>query len=43
MYAALKSIGSPVRYTEYPGVGHGAWQKAYATPGLWAFYHPERR
>jgi predicted peptidase len=38
MAAALKRIGSPVRYTEYPGVGHGSWQQAYATPGLWPFY-----
>ncbi|QWT22264.1 prolyl oligopeptidase family serine peptidase [Bacillus sp. NP157] len=40
MHAALERIGSPVRYTEYPGVGHGSWQKAYATPNLWPFYHP---
>lgn len=38
MAAALKRIGSPVQYTEFPGVGHGSWEKAYATPGIWPFY-----
>lgn len=27
---ALKAIGSHVRYTEYEGVGHNSWDKAYA-------------
>jgi len=26
---ALKSRGGNVRYTEYPGVGHNAWDRAY--------------
>ena len=34
MYAALKALGSGVRYTEYEGVGHGAWDPAYAEPEL---------
>ena len=38
MAAALKRLGSPVQYTEFPGVGHGSWEKAYATPGIWLFY-----
>ena len=34
MTAALKAIGSPVKYTEYPGVKHNSWDKAYAEPDL---------
>lgn len=29
MEAALKAAGGNVQYTEYPGVGHNAWDKAY--------------
>ena len=29
---ALKGAGADVRYTEYPGVGHNSWDKAYAEP-----------
>lgn len=29
MVAALKSIGNPVRYSEYEGVGHNSWDRAY--------------
>ncbi len=35
MVAALRAAGSPTRYTEYPGVGHDAWDRAYANPELW--------
>jgi predicted peptidase len=34
MDEALKSAGGNVRYTEYPGVGHNSWDKAYAEPEL---------
>jgi predicted peptidase len=34
MTAALQAAGSNVKYTEYPGVGHNSWDKAYAEPGL---------
>ncbi len=39
MEAALKAAGGNVRYTEYPGVGHNSWDKAYAEPDLpkWLF------
>lgn len=39
MVAALKEIGSGVKYTEYPGVEHNSWDKAYAEPNLssWLF------
>lgn len=34
MAAALKASGAEVRYTEYPGVGHNSWDRAYANPRL---------
>ena len=34
MYAALQAAGANARYTEYPGVGHNSWDKAYAEPDL---------
>jgi predicted peptidase len=32
MIAALKKAGAEPKYTEYPGVGHNSWDKAYAEP-----------
>ncbi len=39
MAEALKAKGGSVRYTEYEGVGHNAWDKAYAEPEFfkWLF------
>ncbi|MGD0989138.1 MAG: alpha/beta hydrolase-fold protein [Candidatus Sulfotelmatobacter sp.] len=39
MSAAMKQIGAEVHYTEYPGVGHSCWDKAYDEPELfpWLF------
>src|SRR5260370_5788666 len=39
MVEALKSVGSAVKYTEYEGVKHNSWDKAYAEPDLpvWLF------
>ncbi len=34
MAAALKATGAEFKYTEYPGVGHNSWDKAYAEPDL---------
>lgn len=34
MADAMKALGGEVRYTEYPGVGHNSWEKAYAEPEL---------
>ena len=31
---ALKDAGGDVRFTEYPGVGHNSWDRAYAEPEL---------
>jgi len=32
MNQALQAAGGQVKYTEYPGVGHNSWDKAYAEP-----------
>jgi predicted peptidase len=39
MYAAMKATGADVRYTEYAGVKHASWDKAYDEPKLfpWLF------
>jgi predicted peptidase len=39
MVEALKGIGNQVKYTEYEGVKHNSWDKAYAEPDLpaWLF------
>ena len=34
MAQVLQAAKANVRYTEYPGVGHNAWDKAYAEPEL---------
>lgn len=41
--AALRSIGSKVRYTEYPGVGHRVWEHAYVDPALVAWIFAQHR
>jgi len=39
MYAAMKATGGDVRYTEYAGVKHASWDRAYDEPKLfpWLF------
>ena len=37
MAAAMKALGGEVKYTEYPGVGHNSWEKAYAEPELFTW------
>jgi predicted peptidase len=39
----LKSLGSAVRYTEYPDQGHRIWSKAYAEPGLWDWVFAQQK
>ena len=34
MAEALKAAGAEFKYTEYPGVDHNSWDKAYAEPDL---------
>ena len=35
MIKAIKKAGAEPKYTEYPGVGHNSWDKAYATKELY--------
>ncbi len=39
MIAAIKEAGGEPKYTEYPGVGHDSWVKAYSDPEMlkWMF------
>lgn len=39
MVEALRAAGGQPKYTEYPGVGHTVWEKAFQEPGLveWVF------
>lgn len=45
MIAALKkaAITPEPKYTEFPGVGHGSWESAYATAGLWGWLFAQRK
>jgi predicted peptidase len=43
MNAALRAAGSTVQYTEYEGVGHNSWDRAYAEPELWRWLFEQRR
>jgi predicted peptidase len=44
MVAALQALNAPVQYTEYPGIGHNSWDKAYNEPGLfdWLLAHQKK-
>ena len=39
MIAAIRRVGGRPKYTEYAGVGHNCWDRAYAEPELlpWMF------
>jgi len=43
MAAALKQEGADVRYVEFPGVGHNAWDRAYGDEALWEWLFRQRR
>ena len=43
MVRALRNAGADVRYTEYPGVGHNSWDRAYAEPALMPWLLRQRR
>ncbi len=43
MISALKEAGSNPKYTEYPGVGHNSWDKAYGTPELFVWLFEQKR
>ncbi len=42
MNAAMKALGGDVHYTEYPGVPHNSWDKAYAEPEFPAWLFAQR-
>lgn len=41
--AAVEKAGGKVKYTEYPGVGHGSWGPAYAEAKLWDWLFQQRK
>ena len=43
MIDALKAVGSPAKYTEYPGVGHDSWTATYSNPGLYEWLFAQQR
>lgn len=43
MAEALKQAGGDVRYTEFAGVAHNAWDPAYASDALWSWLWRQRR
>jgi predicted peptidase len=40
---AFKAAGNPIKYTEYPGVGHDAWNIAFNEPAFWTWFLAQRR
>ena len=43
MVEALKAAGAKPKYTEYEGVRHNSWTKAYATEEMWKWLFQQRR
>lgn len=43
MVGRLRALGSPVKYTEYPGVGHNSGRRAYEEPELFRWLFAQRR
>lgn len=43
LVAALCAEQAPVRYTEYAGVGHNSWDRAYSDPEVWAWLFTQVR
>ncbi|WP_088340923.1 carboxylesterase family protein [Robiginitalea sediminis] len=43
MVEKLRSMGRPVRFTPYEGVGHNAWDAAYADEALYSWLAAQRR
>lgn len=43
MVRALRDAGADVRYTEYAGVRHNSWDRAYAEPALMPWLLGQRR
>lgn len=43
MVAALRALGSPIKYTEYPDSGHDVWTQAFADKDLSEWLFAQRR
>lgn len=43
MIAALKKYNGTPNYTEYPGIKHNSWSKAYNEPGLFDWLFAQKR
>ena len=45
MVAKLQNLKSEIRYKEFPGVGHNAWDSAFAEPDFltWTFSHKKTK
>lgn len=43
LVAALRAAGGDPHYTEYPGVGHNSWDRAFAEPELWKWLFAQHR
>ena len=43
MVNLLKEQIPPVKYSEYPGVGHDSWKNAFAEPGLLPWLFAQRK
>ncbi len=43
MIKAIEKAGGKPKYTEYDGVGHDSWNKAYREPDLWRWLFAQRR
>ena len=43
MVNALKSLGSPVKFTVYPDAGHDSWTETYDNPELWKWLEEQKR
>lgn len=43
MVGKLREMGRNVRYTKYKGVGHNAWERAYATDSLYTWLAEQKR
>ena len=41
--AAFKAAGHSIVYTEYAGVGHDSWNRAYPDPALWTWMWSKKR
>jgi predicted peptidase len=43
MIKIIKNAGGQALYTEYPGVGHNSWDRAYAEPEFLSWLFSQKR